>query len=270
MCTRNYQNLNYNIEKYGGANCLRLSRLWEKTMMKVVKYKEHVTFNKKCYDNEIIPDSLKVKSFDNIPASHRAAKICSLTFVKNRINHAKKKLNYLTRKANNYLNDLSSKLSSKYIKLIKLRAEIFFERMKVKTRLRQKKKFSKLTNNHLIQQQFNTNQNQTISSSDLSDSWVINLSKRSFTQAEIQILKLDPKFQISPKHISSEQIIANIESKLDKIIQDKSLLEKTRISLINAINNKHIIKPNITKDQINAIKKTQKLPRHCHHELRQR
>ena len=128
MCSHNYQDLNSNIIKYGGVECLRQSRLWEGVVKKVVKYKEHIVFNNKCYDNQLIPKTIQVKSFDNIPASHKAAKICSLTFIKNRISQAKKKLNYLTRKSDKIMNNLKKQLPIDIINMVKCRADKLFEK----------------------------------------------------------------------------------------------------------------------------------------------
>ena len=93
---------------------------------------------------------------------------------------------------------------------------------------------------------------------DLSETWIINLSDRIFDQAEQQILKLDPKFQLSPKRICAEQLIANIESKLSHLITNKNVLEQTRISLVNAINANNAITHNLTKEQFRAMMRIKK------------
>ena len=113
-------------------------------MVKTSKYKEHLNFNKKCFDQELIPKALRVKSVDNIPASHRAAKICSLTFVKNRIQSCKLKLKELYR--NNELNAESVRniLPKHIFNQIENRLNKKCQVVKLKTRLRQKAKFSRL------------------------------------------------------------------------------------------------------------------------------
>jgi hypothetical protein len=82
----------------------------------------------------------------------------------------------------------------------------------------------------------------------------VNLSKRLFSNEEISILKLDPKFQVVSRSMSSEKIIANIENKLSSLIDDKPTLERVRVDLINCLQNKKVIEPNITKNQSRSIK----------------
>ena len=258
MCSHNKQNLNLEIIKNGGQQCLQLARLWEKEMMKVVRYKEHVTFNKKCLVSQVIPKTLVVKACDNLPSSHRAAKECSLTFLKNRLYLSKKKLNQLYKISDSIMNKLKNNLPGSIIEMIKFRANKMLDHEKIITRNRQKRKFNKLVENNIISKpNLRTNEttvNQTIDI-NLSDSWYINLSSKNFNAIEQSIFKLDPKYQVTPRRICAEKIIANIEPKLKYLITDKSELARIRVSLVNSLNGNHFIKPNLSKAQISAINK---------------
>ena len=89
----------------------------------------------------------------------------------------------------------------------------------------------------------------------MSDSWIVNLSDKSFSDTDLSVLKLDPKFQIVPSHINREQIIANIESRLNFMIKDKPKIESIRIALMNNLKNCNPVKCNLSKGQLNSIKK---------------
>ncbi len=60
-----------------------------------------------------------------------------------------------------------------------------------------------------------------------SDKWVINLSNVHLNSAEMSVLKLDPKFQITPNTLNLEKIITSVESKL--IFSNKNRTEIARI-----------------------------------------
>lgn len=68
-------------------------------------------------------------------------------------------------------------------------------------------------------------------------------------------MKLDPKFQIVPKYVKKEQIIASLESKLSNLIKDKPILENIRHNLLKTLNNHNQIRPNLNKKQLDAIER---------------
>ena len=88
--------------------------------------------------------------------------------------------------------------------------------------------------------------------------WLINLSSRNFDKDEMYILQLDPKFQIVPKQINNDQIIANIESRLEFLIEDKFILEDVRRKLANVLNMKNKCKSNLNNAQTAAITRLRK------------
>ncbi len=48
----------------------------------------------------------------------------------------------------------------------------------------------------------------------LNDDWIVNLSSLQFNQIQMSVLKLDPKFQVSPIKVPIERILSKIESKI--------------------------------------------------------
>ena len=261
MCSHNQTSINSMIQTHSGRLGLQLCKLWERDMVKISKFKEHLTFNYKCFQNNIIPKTLQVKSKDNIKASHEAARICSLAFLKNRIFQSKQKLKYLYKSTSKNFDKMTNLLPPQLINLVKDRTHKKCEYFKLKYRNRQKTKFNKLIStcsSRASPTKRNISGNFPDKHNNLSDTWVINLTDIVFDKIDLSVLKLDPKFQIVPRHINREQIIANIESKLSYIVQDKSKLEKIRLSLINSLNTRINIKPNLTQLQIKSIQKLKK------------
>src|SRR5262249_5259250 len=87
------------------------------------------------------------------------------------------------------------------------------------------------------------------------DSWVVNLSNRSFTYFENSILKLNPKFQVVPRFVKKEQIVANIESKLRFLVNDQAELANIRVNLVKILKSCKTLKPNLSSEHLKAIRK---------------
>ena len=117
MNQHNNQSLNSIIIKCAGQEGLQLIRTWERGQEKIVRYKEHVTFNKKCLENKVIPHSLRVKSPDKIQDPINAANECSLKFLHNRVVDSKLFLKNLLSKNQIKLDQIETKfsLNCKYI-----------------------------------------------------------------------------------------------------------------------------------------------------------
>ena len=88
-------------------------------MVRISKYREHLSFNKRCLTNEIIPNYLKFKSFEKSKKSIKVAKECSEKLLKIRINNCNKKLNYLYSLTENKLDQLKKLLPNSIINKVK-------------------------------------------------------------------------------------------------------------------------------------------------------
>jgi hypothetical protein len=90
--------------------------------------------------------------------------------------------------------------------------------------------------------------------SNYQNQWVVNLSDCKLSEEELSVLSLDPKFQIAPKNIPYEKILANIESKLSDSNIPKVEIEtiRNKISTILSFSKKPF--ENLTKNQIRTIK----------------
>jgi hypothetical protein len=195
--------------------------------------------------------------------AHKAGKDCSMTSAKVRIIECKKKLNKLFKLDSKLIQNLSTKFPLELIINIKQRTAKFYDCVKYKIRIRQKAKLDKLLkskkpnleklnflNNYV---KTNDKSNHTVCSSN----WFINLSNVKLTPNDISVLKLDPRFQVTPNKLNIERLIACIESKLRFINKNKAEIEKIRNSLVQVLGKAVIPTPNLTKEQMLALKRLQ-------------
>ncbi len=111
-----------------------------------------------------------------------------------------------------------------------------------------------ITRNNYEKNEFNVNSDdknrKIFQDLKLVNKWVVNLSTVIFNEIEMSVLKLDPKIQISPKKIPIENIIENIESKLQYSNLKTTDLETIRNNLTNILQHAKKPVPNLTKEQI--------------------
>ena len=248
--------LNHLIKLHIGRQGLRICKRYERSMVKCARYREHLTFNKRCFYSEVIPKPLRVKPLVNHPDSHKAAKICGLTFVKSRIKLCKSKLNYLDKLVNTNYKEIKRILPRSIVMELNDRIEKLCIKNKYQCRARQIKKFNKLKQNVSdIKFKFRYNYQPNNLSNNDNSNWIVNLSHRSFDQAEHSVLKLDPRFQIVPRNINKEQIIANIESKLTHLINDPVKISNIRNNLVQILKNCKPLRCNLLPFQLSALKR---------------
>ena len=256
MNDHNKINVNEYIKLNAGVECLRVCKEFESDVILLKNTQESLFFNKKCLEYDVTPKWTLCKSRINTPAGHRIAKRFSINNLKLQIKLDNNKLSRLNKSIDYKLTIIVQKLPQHIVDIIRNRTDIKSNYIRSKRRHVLDKKFKKLyqvKNDRMIgMNNFVPNDKNTVK---LNNEWTVNLSSRKFDKFEISVFNLDPKFQVTPCGMKSEQIIANIESKLKFIIQDKSKLAKTRISLINAINSFENAKPNLSTEQLKAIKR---------------
>ena len=256
MNDHNKINVNEYIKLNAGVECLRVCKEFESDVILLKNTQESLFFNKKCLEYDVTPKWTLCKSRINTPAGHRIAKRFSINNLKLQIKLDNNKLSRLNKSIDYKLTIIVQKLPQHIVDIIRTRTDIKSNYIRSKRRHVLDKKFKKLyqvKNDRMIgMNNFIPNDKNTVK---LNNEWTVNLSSRKFDKFEISVFNLDPKFQVTPCIMKSEQIIANIESKLKFIIQDKSKLAKTRISLINAINSFEKAKPNLSTEQLKAIKR---------------
>ena len=247
--------VNQLIKFHGGAESLQISRMWERNSIRIAKNTEHIKFNKECLKNNVVPKTIKVKLPDSLLSNFLSSKKYKMSIIRNRITHCYNNNKTLITDNRHHMKLLKQKLPNHIINIIKARGN---KKVKFARYNSIKCHYKKLSD--LLGDKFDANyrfKNCEVSSATTSqnNNWIINLSSRNFNKYELSILKLDPKFQIVPTSIKKEQIIANIEAKLEKIIDDKPKLSLIRLSLVNLLKDYKTITPNLTKAQLCAINK---------------
>ena len=96
MNNHNNKSLNQIISEYAGVECVQLCKRYEREMIKMNATQEDITFNTKCLTNGLIPIWAKVKPRLNHPDAHKAAKTCSLNYLKIKLKQDKARYARLT------------------------------------------------------------------------------------------------------------------------------------------------------------------------------
>ena len=248
MNQHNYKNLNSLIINKCGVSGLRMCRQWEREMVKIARAKEHITFNKRCLENQVYPKQAVVNSTENSPKYTEWTRSCKLNYIKYRIQHWKINISKSEKLCKNLMLIMSDKIPRIILRSIVDRAHGFCQKESLIYRKRQTKKFNKMAK--FLSK--NKNIHDKTCSIDKTN-WFINLSSKTFGEHEKSIFQLDTKFQAVPKFINNNQIIANIEAKLEFLIDDKFELEKIRLEIANELIKNNKLKPNLNNNQLAAI-----------------
>ena len=97
---------------------------------------------------------------------------------------------------------------------------------------------------------------QKTSTYTISDNWVRNLSKTPLTEAQECLLGHGPNFVLVPKELPTCEYIAATEKTCQHLIQGKA--EELRGEIKQLLMMKHNIKPNIHKEEYQALKQLKK------------
>ena len=248
MCDHNHKIINREILKHGGYHCLRLCRKWEKLAESIIRFKQHVKFNSTCLKYKVFTKHCKTIIYDNNPRSRKDADEFSMKLVKNRLAHVKKSLFFMKRDHYKLITELYKHLPNNLIDKVKCRANINIARAKLLTKKKHHVKLFELF------RKFKIDNSRNINLRNICDNWVVNLSSKYLNSDEISVLKLGPKFQLAPKFVNKEKIIAHVESKLKFILNDQPKLENIRNSISHELDKKYNYKPNLNNRQIKALK----------------
>ncbi len=121
---------------------MRSTRSWQRLNLKICKYREHLTFNIKCRNYELIPNSLKVKPFDFCKLGFKYAKEYSLKCLKIRVIECRKKLFNMKKEKEITVKNLANVLSEYLFKNLELKYDKLTYNIKYKQRTKLKNKFN--------------------------------------------------------------------------------------------------------------------------------
>lgn len=81
--------------------------------------------------------------------------------------------------------------------------------------------------------------------------WVVNISSRSLTKTEIEVLQKGPKFSPAPSEIPYKEIVANIEAGIDNLSDDSK--EIIRNATASILDNAQLPANNVNKQEKRAL-----------------
>ena len=99
-------------------------------------------------------------------------------------------------------------------------------------------------------------QHQETHTHTIGDNWVRNLSKTPLTEAQECLLGHGPNFVLVPKELPACEYIAAMEKACQNLLQGKA--EELRGEIKQLLMKKHTIKPNIHKEEYQALKQLKK------------
>ena len=233
-----------------GQNGVRTFRHVEGLAKKLAASQNHLRFNLRCKDENIIPTSLRIRSPINTPNAHKIVDRCRKQLLRERINITTKKIkttkqNYECKRESflsdtNLHGDIQTAVSAY---LARSRENTFMS-----TKRRHLGKLEKL----IARKNANESADKTV---DLSGSqlsrWVINHSSRQLSDTETKVLARGLNFAISPKKIPHEDFIVATESACAALPpSDKAGL---RNEVAGILRNAKAPKPNISREETKAL-----------------
>ncbi|KAL9953291.1 hypothetical protein ACROYT_G040687 [Oculina patagonica] len=211
------------------------------------RFTHHLTFLTRCIKNRIVPKDLQVRPPVPTKGARRVAELASMRFLRERIRltqmakgDAKKEAD--TTSAQSITSVLSTEDADRILEQIKINTQRVF----YSTKDRQKQKFEKLVRER----------HAAVSLADTpyvdKTNWVINLSSRSLSDAEIALLWKELNFAVTPTNIPAKEIIASVESAVRQLNTEQADLIRRAINSI--LQQAEPPEPNITKEMRDGLK----------------
>ncbi|XP_072028437.1 uncharacterized protein [Amphiura filiformis] len=237
------------IRKEYGKDCLKLTKDLEKTARKVANYRNHLRFNLRCLQADVIPRSAKLSS--NIKGS-RADKIIH-SAERKLLNERVRQVNYTIKNLNNKKSDIFRELGDRLPTEIHNRVSQFTEHAQLAqhetTKSRQVEKFGRLATVSRADKDKNWRQKDNLIDHNIKDRWVRNLSDRQLSGSEQSLLEKGLNFAVASKRIQVTDIITATESAIRGASIGPNKAEELRSRKLGVVNTLfHRAESIITKD----------------------
>ncbi|CAH8450356.1 unnamed protein product [Heterobilharzia americana] len=218
------------------------------------RFTNHRIFNIRCMKNQIIPKYLRIRIPIYTDKIQRAIEHVSKLCLKEEIHRIIKKLSTIRNKI--------EQLKCKIMKIVNCRDYGFIIETSDKARLatlkksrrNQIKKFNKL-----MQEKYASENNEitkeTSSNIDRTK-WVVNLSSKALSSAEMKVLEKGLNFNITVDHLKPEDVIPSIEVALSSV--DVTTAEQVRAQCALALKKQKKTQRNLTKLENSALNNLRK------------
>jgi len=212
-------------------------------------HKCHLTFLHRWLERKILPNSLRIKS--PVPSYEGKELACrtGFNFIKLKIHYSHKRIKECSLQKDNLLKTLSHSLSEDELNTIQDYEKAQGESLCAKKLLKYDTMLSSLENTNSPQQKKNSN---------LSNKWVFNLSHKTLTEDQVQVLGLGLNFAIAPKEVPTKNILPSVEDGLRGIPPSEADLIRGKV--VSTIQNKKRQRSVLTKKEHLALQQLQKDP----------
>ena len=242
----NNHNLFYEINRIYGRTALTLIHRHERCSSKLARYTNHLTFLTRCIKNRVVPKDLRVRPPVPTKGARRVAELPSKRFLRERVRLTQKAKGDVKKEAESTAQSITSALSANDANTILEQMKTNTQRVLNTTKDRQKQKFEKLMQEKQA----------AVSPVDTpyvdKTNWVINLSSRSLSDAEIALMKKELNFAVTPTNIPATEIIAKVETAVRQLDAEQADAVRRTVNVI--LQQAEPPEPNTTKEMRDALK----------------
>ena len=245
-------NLHHYLKIEFGRDCLRLVRQFEKTSLKLARFRNHLRYNLTCFNNHVIPKYLRlptpeVKGF--------RAKNIIFKAERSLLNERIRQNNFTLDVLKGNYRQLESELRGILPEEAWVRVQEFVDKGKKAehdlVKHCQIRKFRKLQSEKENEENVNKEGEKS-----RKDKWVVNISSRKLTTSEVSVLENSLNFAVSPDALPVNDIIVATESACKNLPDDKAAELKGRV--VNIVKNSKPPRSNISKPERLAIESLKK------------
>ena len=229
------------IRNKNGSEALKLARALERVTLSVMRFKDHLHFNHRLKDNNILPKTLQFNPPVKSKEGWKIARKAGQAYLRLRLSNCHTQIKKLSQRLSQTTHKLREIIYKESFDTLLLTIK---ERSQWEAQRRRKRHKKKLQNILPRPPTHETN---------LKDKWVVYISGRPLSASEHSALSLNFNFAITPQSLPVPQIVSSIESGIDQLPDaEKDLV---RASVTSAINSwRPPQRKNITSEEEKALK----------------
>ena len=210
------------IRREAGQTAQRLARRLEKNTFKLEAHHRHLHFTHQAVTNCWLPKSLRFKAPGQHPIFKRIMERASKHCMNARITICHDQIKTLKLSIRETNTNLASLLQPETYQAFSQ----FLNTRAISVRDNINERHSKKLNNLANEYRNSNNVDKT--------KWVVNISSRSLTKTEVEVLQKGPKFAPAPSNIPYKEIVANIETGIGNLADDtKELVRNATASILD-------------------------------------
>ncbi len=220
---------------------------------KLAKQRNHLVFNLRCRDENIVPPSLRLKCPIDTDNAKKIVDKARKELVRERIRLTNNKITSLKQQKQEQENVLFTKLPSNE------KSRVVTHVTRVHESTHQKTKWCQMDKLECLMGKKPEHEKEKV---DLSGTqlkrWVVNLSKRALSEDELKLLAKGLNFTVTPDKPPTKEIIVATESVCHGL--NKSESDQLRTEIVGAIKSAKVPEPNLTKKEKTALVSLMKDP----------